>query len=260
VVAVILLSAVFAPWIAPYDPQRQDLEQALQGPSFVHPLGTDEFGRDLFSRIVFGSRWTLAVGFGSVLVGGITGILAGACAGYYGGIADSVLMRSLDVLMAFPGILLALTVMALLGTGLWHLVLAVGVYTVPVFARITRSLVLSLRAQDFVEAARALGCRDVRILVRHILPNSAHAIIVTATLTTATSILVAASLSFLGIGVPAGTPEWGAMVSSGRGYMTVAPHLIVFPGAAVAFLAIGLNWIGDAARDVFDPKFRGFGS
>ena len=246
--------AVLAPWIATHDPIRQDFRRILEPPSREHWLGTDELGRDIFSRIVYGARISFTVGVAAVALGAAIGVVIGLFAGYYGGTFDSVAMRCVDVLLAFPGILLAILIAAALGSGLFPVILAVATYSVPTFARLTRGSALAVSRREYVEAARAAGARDARILLRHVLANSFGPILVYATLLMGSAILTAASLSFLGVGVAPPTPEWGAMISTGRNYMRQAPHVVVAPGMAIFVTVLAFNVLGDALRDALDPR------
>lgn len=248
--------AVFAPWIAPYDPYEQNLLARLQPPSVTHWLGTDELGRDVFSRIAYGGRVSLLIGIFGSLGGLIIGVILGALAGYRGGWIDNLVMRLIDIMMSFPGVLLAILIASVLGPGLINLVVALAIWFTPTFARITRGGILAIKSTEFVEAARSLGANSLRILCRHMLINTLSPIIVYLTLSVATSILVAAGLSFLGLGVQPPTPEWGAMVGAARRYLRDAPHLITFPGLAIFFTVLSINMIGDALRDVLDPRLR----
>jgi peptide/nickel transport system permease protein len=252
IVLTVLLAALVGPEIVPHDPSRKDWTRVLHPPSTGDWFGTDEFGRDVFTRVLYGGRITLTMGMAATLFGALWGISLGSLSGYYGGRIDTALMRSLDVLMAFPGILLAIAIATVLGSGVMNLIVAVGVYAVPIYARITRSLVLSLREQPYVEAARSLGGSNLRIILRHILPNATSALLITTSVTISTSILIAAALSFLGLGPQAGIPEWGVMVSQSRTYMNVAPHLMYFPGLAIVLAAVGFNILGDGLRDIYD--------
>ena len=258
--ALILLlvgSAIFAAQLAPTDPVEMDLIARLKPPGEQYWMGTDTFGRDIFSRILFGGRISLLVGVVAVSMGGIAGTLLGAVSGFYGGWLDHAIMRILDALQSFPAVLLAMAILGTLGPGLVNLMLAVSVTSVPAFGRITRSAVLTVRELDYVLAARAVGVRPVSILWRHVLPNSLAPVIVTATLQIASAILAAASLSFLGMGIQPPTPEWGSMLAEGRGYIERAPWLTIFPGVAIVTAVIGFNLMGDALRDALDPTLRG---
>jgi len=246
--------AAFADGLSPYDPLKQDLLQRLQPPSSEHWLGTDDFGRDVLSRVLHGSRVSLRLGLVAVglalFVGGTIGLLAG----YYGGWFDLVIMRFMDLMLAFPSILMAIVVVAILGPSLTNAMIAVGIMAIPQYARIVRASVISVRGLEYVQAARALGAADPRILVRAILPNVAGPIIVTASLGLATAILDAAGLSFLGLGAQPPTPEWGSMLSQGRELVLVAPWVLTAPGVAVFLAVLGFNLVGDALRDLLDPR------
>ncbi|MGQ0571224.1 MAG: nickel transporter permease [Armatimonadota bacterium] len=254
--SVILLVAVFAPVLTLHSPVRQDLSSALSPPSRAHPFGTDEFGRDILARVMFGARISLTVGLLVVLIAMVGGVLLGLLAGYYGGWTDEVISRAIEILLAFPGFLLALAVLAMLGPSLTNAMLAVAISSMPAFARVVRGTVLSERSRDYVHAARALGCGDSRILLRHLLPNVGSAIFVLATLRVGTAILTTASLSFLGLGAQPPTPEWGAMLAMGRSYIRRAWWLTFFPGLAIALTVLALNLLGDGLRDILDPRLR----
>jgi len=256
VVTALVLLAVFARQVAPHDPVRQDLPRALQGPSWHYPLGTDEFGRCVLSRILFGARISLVVGIIATAIGAGAGTLLGLAGGYFRGL-DGLVMRSMDVLLAFPGILLAIAIMAALGPSLPNVMIAVGIRSIPSFARVTRSMVLSLKELDFVQGAHALGAGHPRVLFRHIFPNSVSPLLVFSSMQVATAILLAAILSFLGLGVQPPTPEWGKMVSDGRSYLMEAPHVSLFPGIAIFLTVMGFNCLGDGLRDALDPRVRG---
>jgi peptide/nickel transport system permease protein len=256
VILIMMVVAVFAPWLAPYDPMEQSIMEALQSPSLAHPFGTDELGRDLFSRIIYGTRITLRVGLISVGIAGTLGIILGVLAGYLGGWVDFLIMRLVDLMMAFPGILMALTIMAILGPGLTNLMIAVGISSTPSYIRVTRGAVLVLREIEYVQSARAIGCRDSTVMFRHVLPNVLASVIVLATTGVADSILSAAGLSFLGLGIQPPTPEWGAMLTFSRLYLRMAPWLTIFPGIAIMLAVLGINMFGDGLRDALDPKLR----
>ncbi len=246
--------AVFAPEIATHDPTRMNFQRFLEPPGTEHLLGTDEAGRDIFSRIVFGARISIVVGVLAVGLGAAVGVTIGLFAGYYGGTFDAVVMRLIDIMLSFPGILLAMLIAAILGAGLFPVIIAVAIWSVPTFSRLTRGSALSVKQREFVEAARAAGASDLRIVFRHVLLNSFGPILVYATLLIGSAILTAAALSFLGVGVPPPTPEWGAMISSGRNHMRAAPHVVIFPGTAIFLTVLAFNILGDALRDVLDPK------
>jgi ABC-type dipeptide/oligopeptide/nickel transport system permease subunit len=252
ILALILL-ALSARQVAPHDPLRQDLPHALASPSIEFPLGTDEFGRCILSRILFGARLSLLVGVIATAIGATAGILSGLAAGYFPRL-DAPVMRTMDVLLAFPSILLAIAIVAALGPSLGNVMIAVGVRSIPSFARLARSMVLSLKELDFVQGAAALGASHARVLFRHILPNSVSPLLVFSSMQVATAILLAAILSFLGLGVQPPTPEWGKMVSDGRAYLLEAPHVSLFPGLAIFIAVMGFNCLGDGLRDALDPR------
>lgn len=256
ILLALVFTAVFANFIAPFPSDKQDLDMTLAFPNRQHWFGTDEFGRDILSRIIFGSRMSLGVGFIAVGFSVIIGGNIGAIAGFYGNRIDNVLMRMTDVLMSIPQILLAISIVAALGPGLVNLMIAVGVSSIPGYARVVRASVLSLKDRDFIEAARAAGSSNFRIIFRHIIPNCLAPIIVQSTLGVATAILTAAGLSFIGLGIQPPTPEWGAMLSSGRGYIRDYWYITLFPGLAIVFTIFGLNVLGDGLRDALDPKLK----
>jgi len=263
VVLGFIIAAVFAPLIATHDPVEQNLlliaNGCCPGPSSEHWFGVDLLGRDLFSRIVYGARISLLIGVVSVAIGFSIGLVLGAIAGYLGGIVDSVIMRLMDVMLAVPGLLLAIGIVAALGPGLTEVMIAVGVANVPIFARLLRGSVLAQREADFVTAARAVGIRRPIILFSHILPNSISPVIVQGTLAMATAIIDVAGLGFLGIGLkdPDETPEWGSMLTEVNEYLQSAPFLALIPGTAIVISVLGFNLIGDGLREALDPKLRG---
>jgi peptide/nickel transport system permease protein len=256
VLVTLVASAVVAPWIAPYDPAAIDMRARLQGPSVKHPLGTDNFGRDIFSRIVYAGRISLVIGFVAVGIGAVFGGIAGAVSGYYGRGLDSLVMRTMDVLLSIPQLILAIAIVGALGASLLNLMIAVGISVLPRYARLVRASAMSLRDLEFVEAARAAGASDLRIIVQNIVPNCMAPLIVLSTLGVAQAILSAATLSFLGLGIQPPTPEWGSMLSDGRQFMRNAPHLTIFPGLAIVVVVMSLNLLGDGLRDALDPKLR----
>ena len=249
-----LVVAVGAPWIATHDPLAQDLYGRLSAPSWEHPFGTDDFGRDILSRVIYGSRISLKIGIAAVTVALSLGTVIGLVAGYKGGVVDQVLMRVMDVMLAFPSILLAIVIVAVLGPGLNHAMLAVGIVAIPQYARLVRASTLSVREADYVQALRALGAGDVRIVATAVLPNCLAPLIVQATLGLATSILDAAGLSFLGLGAQPPIPEWGAMLSGGRELILSAPWVLTYPGCAIFVTVLSFNLLGDGLRDTFDPR------
>lgn len=256
VVLLAVVAALIGPWVVPFDPSSQELSLRLAEPSLHHPFGLDELGRDIFSRILSGARISLIVGVTVVGISTLVGVLLGSVAGYFGGWVDDVISRGIDVLMAFPGILLAIALVAVLGPSLRNVVLALSVIGWVGYARLVRGQVLRAREFEFVQAARALGASTWRILLRHVIPTTMPAVIVQATLGMAGAILAEAALSFLGLGVQPPTPSWGTMLNGGRLHLLDAPHLTVFPGAAIALLVLGFNFLGDGLRDVLDPKRR----
>ena len=255
-ILMFVIAAIFAPAIAPYSPIEQNLLQRRQPPSSQYWMGLDEVGRDVFSRLIFGARTSLQVGVLSVGLAIIVGSILGAVSGYLGGWTDQVIMRFMDILLAFPGLLLAIAVVSILGPGLMNMLYAIGFVSIPVYARIMRASVLSVREQDFVMAAHAVGVPEDRMLLRQILPNCLTPIIVAGTLGIATAILDAAGLSFLGLGAQPPTPEWGTMLGEGRGSVFTAPHIVVFPGLAIMLNVLGFNLLGDGLRDALDPRLR----
>ena len=248
--------ALLAPWIAPHDPTENNLVKRLQGPSAEHPLGNDELGRDILSRLIWGARTSLSIAVGAVGLALVIGVPLGVVAGYYGGRIDSLLTGVIDILMAFPGILLALGIVAIFGFGLVNLTLAVGIYSVPIFARLARASAFALRNMEYVEAARAIGEPQWRIMFRHLFPNLTGPLVVEATLRLATVVLTSSTLSFLGLGVQPPHPEWGAMIATSRQYMRVAPHATVIPGLALMLVVLAFNLAGDGLRDALDPTMR----
>ena len=252
VVATVLL-AVLGPALTPYDPASQELPLRLEGPTRSHPFGLDELGRDIFARVLAGARISLAVGLIVVGISASVGTLMGAVAGYFGGRIDEVISRAIDILLAFPGLLLAIALLAVLGPSLTNVILAISLIGWVGYARLVRGQVLRAREFEFVQAARALGAPTPRILVRHIIPTALPAVTVQATLGMGAAILAEAALSFLGLGVQPPTPSWGTMLNGGRAHLLDAPHLTVFPGLAIAVLVLGFNFLGDGLRDALDP-------
>lgn len=257
-IVLLVLTAILAPLLAPYDPIQIKSADRLQPPGWTYLMGTDDFGRDICSRVIYGARISMLIGLGSVGMSTLLATFLGMVSGFYGGRVDTLLQRLLDTLMAFPGLIVLLTIMAMLGQGLGNVILALGIGGTAGNARIIRSAVLAIKANQYVEAARALGCRDRHILLRYILPNIAAPIMVVATLGLGVAILAESSLSFLGFGVPPPAPSWGGMLSgSGRTYMLKAPWMAIFPGLAISLAVFGFNMLGDALRDLLDPKLRG---
>ncbi len=256
IVIFFIVLAIIAPIAAPYSYKDQNLAERLMPPSGKHFFGTDDFGRDIFSRILYGSRLSLWVGFFSVLGSVILGTLFGIIAGYYGRWVDTIISRIFDIMLAFPSILLAIAVVAILGPSLQNALIAIAVINIPNFGRLVRSKVLSVKQEEYIMAARAVGMRDTRILFHHILPNSISPVIVQATLAIATAIIEAAALGFLGLGAQAPTPEWGKMLSDSKQYLVQAPWTLFFPGVAIMLTVLGFNLMGDGLRDVLDPKLK----
>jgi peptide/nickel transport system permease protein len=263
-VAMFVLAALFAPLLAPEDPVVGNLDRlagrCCPGPSFDHWMGIDQQGRDQLSRILYGARYSLLIGVVSVAVGLSIGVVLGAIAGYAGGILDTVISRAMDIMLSIPGLLLAIGLVALLGPGIWQIMIAVGIVNVPIFTRLLRGSVLAQRENDFVLAARSVGVPKRKILASHILPNAISPVIVQGTLALATAIIDVAGLGFLGLGPqdPA-TPEWGTMLTDTVRYLQTAPHLAIFPGVAIVISVLGFNLIGDGLREALDPKLRGRG-
>ncbi|MCL2361427.1 MAG: ABC transporter permease [Defluviitaleaceae bacterium] len=254
IVLFFVLVAIFAPLIAPYDPLEVVIPRRLQAPSSEHWLGTDDLGRDNLSRIIFGARVSLTVGVLATAIGAATGVIFGMLAGYFGGKLDSIIMRMIDVLLAFPGLLLALAIVTVLGSSTRNVILAVAIFAVPGFARIVRGATLNVKKLEYIDAIRAVGANDFRIIFLHIFPNILSPIIVQATLNVGGAIVTAAALSFLGVGTPPPTAEWGAMVDRGRAFLYQAPHMIYFPGLMIFLLVVGINMFGDGLTDFLQPK------
>lgn len=257
IVVIFMGAGLLAPWIAPHDPLRPDFGRAREGPTWDSPLGRDELGRDILSRIIYGARISLWIGFIAVAIGVAFGVPLGAVSGYYSGRFDIIVQRLVDIMLAFPGLLLAIVLISILGVGLSNVMVAVGVASIPTYVRLVRGSVLTVREMDYILAARALGMSDGRIIFRHILPNCLAPIIVQSTLQIATAILFAAGLGFLGLGAKPPMPEWGVMLSTGRDYLRDWPHIATFPGLAIMLSVLGFNLLGDGLRDVLDPRLRG---
>lgn len=253
IVVSLVLVAIFAPLIAPYDPIKQSFRIQLQPPSIEHPFGTDEFGRDILSRVLYGARWALFVGLLADSIALVLGVTLGLLAGYFGGKTDGVISLLTDVMLAFPYLLLAMIVVAVLGPGITNAMIAIGIVYIPQYTRLVRGTVMSIREKEFVEAARCIGLSPFRIIVRHTLPNCVAPIIVMATLAIGWAIVETAGLSFLGLGAQPPTPEWGAMLASGRNYMLSAWWIATFPGLAIVVVVVGFNILGDGLRDALDP-------
>ena len=262
VVVTVLLAAAFAPWLTPFDPLEQDINHRLKEPGWqtaegrVHALGTDHLGRDILARVIFGSRIALVVGLSAVLISGVLGMAIGLVSGYFGGKVDDFFMRLADIQLAFPFILLAIAVIGVLGPSLRNIIIVIGVSSWVVYARVVRGEVLSIREREFVQAAIALGSRDGRVLVRHVLPNAFTPWLVVATLDMARVIVIESALSFLGLGVQPPTPTWGGMLADGRVYLSTAWWLATFPGLAILVTVLGINLLGDGLRDTLDPRLN----
>lgn len=257
VIIFMIGAAIFAGQIAPYGPYELSID-TFQGPSAFHLMGTDEIGRDVFSRVLYGARVSLFVGLIAVVLGTLLGSFIGMISGYFGGLLDSTLQRLVDIIMAFPGLVLALVVISVLGTGTFKSTIAIAVVIVPGAARVVRGVTLAVKQRPFVEAARSMGCTEAQILRRHILTNVLAPVIVLASITLGNAILIEASLSFLGLGTPLPKPSWGAMLAgTGRRFMEIAPWLAIFPGLAISLAVLSFNLLGDAVRDLLDPRLRG---
>lgn len=257
VIVSIVLVAIFADYIIDYDKVVGiHMTEASLGPCWEHPFGTDDLGRDILARVLYGSRYSLSVGLAAVVIGLSIGVTLGAIAGFYGGLAEDIIMRFNDILSAIPAILMGVVIVSALGTSTFNLMLAIGVTSVPQFVRITRASVMTVRNQEYIEALRASGLSEARIIAAHVLPNSISPIIVQATLRIASAIVAASTLSYLGMGIPAPAPEWGAMLSMGRDYVRTLPHMTIFPGLMILVVVLSFNLLGDGLRDAMDPKLK----
>lgn len=256
IVLAFIFVSITADWIAPYDYDLPDFSLARTGPSSDHWLGNDEIGRDMLSRLMHGARISLTIGLMSVAIGVFFGVILGVLSGYFGHVTDLIIMRFIDIMLAFPSILLAIMMVAFLGPSLQNAMLAIGVISIPVYARLVRSSTLTIKEESFIEATRALGGNHLFILVRHILPNVVAPIIVQSTLQIAAAIQAAAALGFLGIGAPPDVPEWGNMIQKGRTYIISSPHIVVFPGLATMLVVLGFSLLGDGLRDALDPRLK----
>ena len=254
--AVVILAAIFGPTLAPYDPVALNLGDRFQPPSWDHLMGADHLGRDIFSRVLYGARISLQVGIVSVALGTLVGLILGALAGYVGGRLDTAIMALMDAIYAFPAILLALVLVAVFKPGLVTVMTAIAIVRIPIFARTVRGSVLSEREKEYIEASRSVGQRGIFLMTKHILPNITAPLIVVTTTYFATAIVVEASLSFLGLGVPPPAASWGTMLNDGRRYMEMAPHTVIFPGIAISLTVLGFNLLGDGLRDVLDPRLK----
>ena len=256
IVLTLIFVAVFADYIAPFKYSRQHLRETLQAPNAKYLLGTDEFGRDVLSRLIYGARVSLVIQFWAVMISLVIGTFLGSVSGYFGGRIDEVVMRLMDIMMAFPGILLALAIVAILGPSLTNLIVAIGINSVPGFSRVARGAVISVKKNDYVTAARAIGESDLSILFRYVLPNAISPIIVQTTMRMATVLLTAAGLGFLGLGVQPPSPEWGTMLSAARVYLRSAPHVAVIPGVTIMIVVLGFNFFGDGLQDALNPRLK----
>ena len=256
VIVVLVIIAIIGPYITPYDYTAYDYMNTLAGPSPEHLFGTDQYGRDILSRMLVGTRLTLGVSLSAVVIGAALGTVLGLLAGYYGGIIEMLVMRGSDVLFSFPDILLAIAIVAILGPGIINVLIAVMVFTIPSFARIMRSATLAVKGSLYVEVAQSLGCKDSRLLFVHIFPVTIQSLIVNFTMRIGSAIMAAASLSFLGFGANVSEPEWGAMLSQGRNYIGIASHMVYFPGLIIFITVLAFNLFGDGLRDTLDPKIK----
>lgn len=256
IIILLVLVTAFGKFIMPYNPYIGELSQSLKPPSAVHILGTDEQGRDILSRIIDGTKVSLRVGVTAVAIALTAGIIIGAVAGYYGGVADMLVMRIMDIMLAFPSLLLAIAFMSALGKGIDKAIIAISIVTIPEYARIVRGSVLAVKENEYIQAARVIGNRDAAIIYKHILPNILSPIVVRATLGISTAILETSALGFLGLGIQPPYAEWGSMLGAGRGYFYNAPHIILFPGLAITITVLAFNLLGDGLRDALDPKQR----
>jgi len=264
IIGMVVLTAIFAPVLAKQTPDKNGifktyLRETKMSPSLEHPMGTDDLGRDMLSLIIYGSRISIRIGFFSVGLAIIVGVILGALSGYFGGAVDNIIMRLMDIMLAFPSILLALVIVAVIGPGLLNAMIAVGIVSIPTYARITRASVISERSREYVQASRALGANSFRLLIQHILPNALSPIIVAGSLGIATAILDAAGLGFLGLGAQPPTPEWGLLLSRNKSHIFTSPWMVVFPGVSIMFLVLGFNLIGDGLRDALDPRLSNVG-
>ena len=255
-VAVVFILSVFAPLLSPHDPSAIDIKSILTGPSLAHPFGTDDLGRDVLSRMIWGSRVSLKVGFSAVGIATLIGILLGALAGYYGGVLDGMIMRAVDIMLTLPTIFLILAVIAILEPSIWNIMVVIGLTSWMEPARLIRAEFLSLKEREFVVAARAIGASDARIIFRHVLPNGLSPILVSATLGIGGAILIESALSFLGLGVQPPTPSWGSLLASGKDNIEIAWWLSAFPGLAILLTVLGYNLLGEGIRDALDPRHR----
>ena len=256
IILLLVLMGIFAPLLAPYDPISPDPLNANQGMSWAHPFGTDIYGRDILSRIMYGARTSLGIGIGASLLGVVVGVILGAAAGFFGGIVETLILRLCDIIQSIPSMLLSICVSIMLGTGFFPTMVALSLYSIPEIVRLLRSSMMSLREQEFIEASKAINCSKFRILVSHMLPNSMSAVIVSFSIGVGMKIMNSSGLSFLGLGIQEPTAEWGAMISLGKSVMRTAPHEIIIPGIFVALVVLAFNFVGDGLRDALDPRLR----
>lgn len=257
ILCILILIALLATWIMPYSYTKIDMGNKFATPSFEHLFGCDELGRDILSRLIYGSRYSLILGLGSVALSVVFGLVLGSLAGFFGGTVDVIIMRFLDIFSSIPGMLMAVVISAVLGSGFGNCILAISVSTMPQYVRLLRAQIMSIRNMEYLEASSTLqNCSKFRIIVKHVLPNSLSSLIVTATMGVASSILMAAGLSYVGLGVQPPNPEWGAMLSGARSYLRDYPHMVVFPGIVLAVTVLSLNMLGDGLRDALDPKLK----
>lgn len=257
IVSAFIFIGIFAPWIAPYDDNFHDLMLARRGPSEAHPLGNDPLGKDMLTQLMYGAQVSLSLGIISVAIGLFTGIPLGIIAGYFGGIVDTLIMVIIDIMLAFPSILLAILFVAFLGSSLQNAIIAIGVLSIPIYTRLIRSSTMGVKQELYIEAARAAGSSHLYVLIRHVLPNVLAPVIVQSTLQMAVAIQASAALGFLGLGAPTDVPEWGNMLQKGRDFIRSAPHIVLYPGLATMMVVFGFSLLGDGLRDALDPRLRG---
>lgn len=256
IIIIFILAGLIGPYMCKYDPLKIDLMNTYGKPTKEHVLGTDSLGRDTFTRLVYGARITLTISVVSVFAGSLIGVIIGVIAGYYGGAIDSIIMRAIDILLAFPGLLLAIAIVAILGTGIQNTMIAIAIYSIPYIARLIRGEVIPIRESEFIQSCKVLGASDLRIIVFHILPNTVSIVVINTTLRLGTAILTSSSLSFLGLGVQPPNPEWGAMLSRAREVMRITPVAALVPGIAITLVVLSFSLIGDGLRDAMDPKLK----
>lgn len=256
ILILLLLTAILAPLLAPYHYDERNYDAVLMGPSAEHLMGTDNFGRDIFSRVIYGTRISIPIGFLCTILSVVVGGAFGAVAAYYGGRTDNLIMRCVDIVMSIPHMLLAIAIAAALGNGVRNLILAISLGTMPLYARVVRSCILTVKDKDYIESSRAIGANTGRLILKHMLPNCVGPIIVQATFSVAAGILTIASLSYVGLGITPPTPEWGSMLSAGKQFLQTYPHMLIFPGLMIAITVLALNLFGDGLRDALDPRLK----